>query len=147
MHQPDQTSTSSQQPTPRVPLPHFPRLPQFSLSIQHLSILHLPISPTCHRLASSNRRPGVDILRRNRPVKLEQDAGVGGLVGTRERDQLAAGVERAGAAGDAELGAGDVELGAADAAGAVKGNVLDAEKVLAVGEAGGEADGDFGFAF
>lgn len=133
--------------TPPSPEPHLTLTPPNSTSPNSTSPIHPPPSTLLSYLASSNRRPGVNITSRNRPIKLEQDTGVGRLVGTGERDQLAAGVERAGASGHVDLRARNVQLRAADAAGAVQGNVLDAQEVLAWGEAGGEADGDFGFAF
>jgi len=111
-----------------------------------------PYSPTCSHtvdfhsrplhLALDNSRAGVDVAGRSGPVELEEDAGVGGLVGAGEADELA-GVESSRAAGDVDLSAGEVQLGAADAAGAVQGDVLDADQVLAVLDAAGDLDRDF----
>lgn len=63
-----------------------------------------------------------------------------GRVGAGEGQQ--AGAVGAGAAGDADLGAGEIELGTVDGAGAVQGDVLEADEVLAVGDAGWDGDVD-----
>lgn len=110
-----------------------------------------PISPSPHPsllltpLALDHRRAGVHIARGRRPVQLEQDARVGGLVGARERDQRAR-VERAGTARDGQLRAANVELRAADAAGRVQRDVLHAQEVVAVGDARGDGHRDLALA-
>ena len=95
-------------------------------------------------LALNNRRARIDITRRNRPVQLEQQPRIRRLICARERDQ-APRVEGAAATGNRELCARDVELGAADASGRVQGDVLDAEEVFAVCDAGGDLYADLGF--
>jgi hypothetical protein len=77
-------------------------------------------------------------------VDVNKDTGIASLVRAREADER----RRAAAATvvDLDLGAGDVELGAAGAAGAVEGDVLRAEQVLARGQGLGEGHGDLGLA-
>lgn len=94
------------------------------------------------KLALNNSWTRVDIASRSRPVKLEEDTRIGGLVSTGEGNQ-AARVERPGATSDRDLGAGDIDLGTTDAGGPVQGNVFDAEEVLAVGDAAGDLHRDF----
>lgn len=92
------------------------------------------------QLTSDNLGAGVDVLGWNRPVQLEEDARVGGLVGAGEGDKSAVGVDSAGAAGDVDLGACDVDLDTTNAGGAVQSDVLHAEEVLAVLDAAGNGD-------
>jgi len=99
-----------------------------------------------HRSACSDSRPGVDVARRHGVVQVELDAGVGGLVRAGERDQ-AGRPDGPGAARDADLRAREVELRAPDGGRAVQGDVLHAEEVLAVCDAGGDADVYLGFAW
>lgn len=82
-------------------------------------------------IASGNSGTGVGIAGRNRVVEVEQEAGVGGIVRAGEGNQLAAGVDGAGAARHVELRARNVQLRATDGAGAVQSNVLHTEEVLA----------------
>lgn len=82
-------------------------------------------------IASGNSGTRVGVAGRSRVVEVEQEAGVGGLVRAGEGNQLAAGVDGAGAARHVELRARNVQLRAADGTGAVQTNVLHAEEVLA----------------
>lgn len=95
---------------------------------------------TCSSELDTLWGPGVDVLGWNRPVQLEEDARVGGLVGAGEGDKSAVGVDSAGAAGDVDLGACDVDLDTTNAGGAVQSDVLHAEEVLAVLDAAGNGD-------
>lgn len=70
-------------------------------------------------------------------VDVDEDARVGGRVGTGERYGGRGG---AAAAGDGELVAGHVELGTARAAGGVQGDGLRTEKVVARGDVAGDLD-------
>jgi len=89
-------------------------------------------------LALEDGRAGVLVAGGDGPVDVDEDARVGGAVGTREGDLV--GGLGAAAAGDVELSARDVELGTAGAAGRVEGNVLSTEQVLAGLDAAGDVD-------
>lgn len=96
------------------------------------------------RLAADGARAGglvralVVVGLASAAVNADLDAGVVGLVGARQGDGLA-GLEVA-AASDLDLGAGAVELGATLAAGAVQSEQLNAEQVLARGDALGHVE-------
>lgn len=77
-------------------------------------------------------------------MEVDQDTGIIRPVRARER-HLGAGVPAA-AASDLYLAAAKVELGAANVAGVVKGDLLDAEEVVAVGQGGGDVDEELGLA-
>lgn len=66
------------------------------------------------------------------------DVGIIGLVSSRELDGRTAGA--GSGTSDLELGAAHVELGTIDSLGAVEGQHLGAEEVLAAGETGGELE-------
>lgn len=91
-------------------------------------------------LAGEGSATGVGVAGGDGPVDVDEQTRVGGLVGAGEGEQAGAG--GAGAAGDADLGAREVELGAVLGAGAVQADLLEADEVLAVGDAPGDRDGD-----
>lgn len=72
------------------------------------------------------------------PVDVDGQTGVVGAVGTGEGQKARTG--GAAAAGDVDLRAGDVELSTTGGAGRVQANVLEADQVLAGGDARGDGD-------
>lgn len=96
-------------------------------------------------LTTNHPRPGIHITRWRRPIQLEQNPRVRGLVRAGKRDKRAR-VEGSRAAGDRELGACNVDLHAADRGRAVQRDVLDAQEVVAGGDAGGDGGCYGGFA-
>lgn len=124
------TAPSTKQDVPLPPAITFGPPPPITASLSHKG-------PS----ARPHRRPRCRVARRDRIVDVDQDARICGRVGAGEADEGAR-LAGAGAAGDGELGAGEVELGAADCAGAVQGDVLDAEEVVAVRERFRDRDAD-----
>lgn len=92
------------------------------------------------RRAGSSVRLAVVVRRTSRAVDASEDSRLISGVSAGERGSLG-GAEGA-AAGEVDLGAGLVELGLAGLAGGVQGEDLDAEQVLAVGDAGGDVEVD-----
>jgi hypothetical protein len=92
------------------------------------------------RLADESTATRGGVAGGDGPVDVDEQTGVGRGVGAGEGHEGGAG--GAGAAGDADLGAGDVQLSTIAGAGAVQGDVLEADKVLAVGNAARHRDGD-----
>lgn len=101
-------------------------------------------SPNSH-LARRHRRPRVDITRRDRVVRVKQNARVSRAIRAGERHEVAR-LDAPAAARDVELRARDVQLRAVGRRRAVQRNVLDAEEVLAVLDALGDAHRDLRFA-
>lgn len=95
------------------------------------------VTPT-RSSAAEDGRAGVLVGRGHRVVDVDEDAGVGGLVGAGKGHLV--GRVGAAAARHAELGARDVELGAALALGHVQRDVLGAEQVVAGLDALGDLD-------
>lgn len=93
-------------------------------------------------LAGDDGGARVDVAGRDRPVELEEDAGVGGLVGAGEGDEGAAGVDGPASSGDVDLRACEIDLDTTYARGAVEGDVLHAEEVLTILDAAGDRDRD-----
>lgn len=112
----------------------------------HTTAKHPPFpsnTSSQNHLTTPDSRTRQGVVSRGRVVDVDQDAGVGGLVGAGQGD-LGRGVAVA-AARDLELAARNVELRAALAARAVQRNVLDAQQVLAGWQRFGERDEDFFF--
>jgi hypothetical protein len=108
-----------------------------------LNAIHMLLLPEAE-LARQRRRPGGLVVGGHGVVDVDDEAGVVGLVHAGDRDQ--AGRERALAAGNVQLRARNVQLRPADGVGAVQADVLDAEEVVAVGDACGDLDIDDGLA-
>jgi hypothetical protein len=109
----------------------------------------ISILPPCRaiplRLTTDRSGAGVGIAGGDRVVKLKQDARVCRRVRAGERDEVAR-LERPRAPGDGELGARKVELGASNGTGAVQGNVLYTEQVVAIRDALGDGDANLSLA-
>jgi hypothetical protein len=107
------------------------------------------ISVQCHvqgpLLTGKDTRPSRLIGFATVAINVDEDTRVAGAVSAWERHQIR-GRLAAGAARDAELRARQVELRAASGRGRVQRHVLDAEQVLAVGEARWDGEADLGFA-
>lgn len=119
-------------------------------SIMQLYTLNTPsiISSTSPNsaLASRHRRPRVDVARGNGVVRVKQNARVRRAIRAGERHKVTR-LDAPTAARDVELRARDVQLRAVGRRRAVQRNVLDAEEVLAVLDALGDAHRDLGFAW
>lgn len=116
-------------------------------STVQLCTLNLPSLNTSNSaLASRHRRARVDVPRGNRVVRVKQNARVRCAVRAGERHQVTR-LDAPAAARDIELRARDVQLRAVGRRRAVQRNVLDAEEVLAVLDALGDAHRDLGFAW
>lgn len=98
-----------------------------------------------HDLAGEGRATGVGVAGGDGPVDVDEQTGVVGAVSAREAEE--SGVGSASSAGDGDLGAGEVQLGTGGGAGDVEANVLEADEVLAVGNAARDRDGDGGLAY
>ncbi|TLD27075.1 hypothetical protein PspLS_05235 [Pyricularia sp. CBS 133598] len=90
-------------------------------------------------------RAGTLVVSRDGVVDVDEQAGVAGVVHARDGDHARRRCRRARPARDGDLRARDVQLGAADGARAVQRDVLDAEQVVAAGDALGDRDVDAGF--
>lgn len=116
-------------------------------STVQLCTLNLPSLNTSNSaLASRHRRARVDVPRGNGVVRVKQNARVRRAIRAGERHKVAR-LDAPAAARDVELRARDVQLRAVGRRRAVQRNVLDAEEVLAVLDAVGDADRDLGFAW
>lgn len=91
-------------------------------------------------LAQQRLRPWRGVVGGLWVVQVDQDAWVGGGVSAREGHLLGIGSPRASS--NRDLRAREVELGATNAAGAVQGDVLRPEQIIAVLDAGGDGNVD-----
>lgn len=91
-------------------------------------------------LARENRRARSRVGSRNGVVNVDHQTGIRGLISAREGDESRG--RLATTPRDGELGAGHVGLGASGGAGAVERDVLDAEQVVAGGDARGDLSRD-----
>lgn len=114
----------------------------FRLAVPFIYI-YIYITKTIIYLASEDGRSRRRVRCRHGVVNIDHQARVRRLIRTRERDEVRR--RLAPAARHRELGARDVRLGAAGGAGAVESDVLDAQQVVARGDArrdlGGHATG------
>lgn len=96
-------------------------------------------------LALEDSRTGVGVGSWDRPVDVDEEAWVVGLIGTREGNQGASCL--ASASGDIDLTARKVDLGTTCAAGAVQSDMLNSQKVLPGWNAAWDGDGDGGLTY